>query len=129
MAGEALIPTAATPTDAPGPCLLVAGGSFPARYGPGHPAFQTLDRIAPVRVSAGGAGTSWAAERQWPRQVAHALCVALRSRGRTLGVVTFLRTADRPAFEREDAAHAESAAVRVASAVDLALLLDGRTGG
>ncbi|MFE9849409.1 PAS domain S-box protein [Streptomyces sp. NPDC005576] len=128
VAGERLIPTAATPTDAPGPCLRVAG-SLPARYGPGHPAFQTLDRIAPVRVSAGAAPGSWAAERQWPRQTAHALCVALRSRGRTLGVVTFLRTADRPAFEREDAAHAESAAVRVASAVDLALLLEGGAGG
>ncbi|MGW1463405.1 PAS domain-containing protein [Streptomyces sp. NPDC002308] len=129
VAGERLVRTAATPTDAPGPCLLVAGGSLPARYDTGHPALQSLDRIAPVRVSAGSAGESWAAERQWPRHAAHALCAALRSRGRTLGVVTFLRTADRPAFEREDAAHAESAAVRVAGAVDLALLLDGRTGG
>ncbi|MFF7360562.1 PAS domain-containing protein [Streptomyces sp. NPDC008125] len=129
VAGERLVRTAATPTDAPGPCLLVAGGSLPARYDAGHPALQSLDRIAPVRVSAGPAGESWAAERQWPRRAAHALCAVLRSRGRTLGVVTFLRTADRPAFEREDAAHAESAAVRVAGAVDLALLLDGRTGG
>ncbi|WP_327269251.1 PAS domain-containing protein [Streptomyces sp. NBC_01218] len=129
VAGERLVRAAATPVDAPGPCLRVAGGSLPARYGPGHPALQSLDRIAPVRVSGGAAGGGWAADHHWPRHTAHALCVALRSRGRSIGVVTFLRTADRPAFEREDAAHAESAAVRVASAVDLALLLEGRAAG
>lgn len=129
VAGERLVRTAATSPDTPGPCLLVAGAPLPARYATGHPALQSLDRIAPVRVSAGAAGESWAVERQWPRHAAHAVCAVLRSRGRTLGVVTFLRTADRPAFEREDAVHAESAAVRVATAVDLALLLEGRAAG
>lgn len=49
----------------------------------------------------------------------HALCVVLRSRGRTLGVVTFLRSAHRAAFERPDAVYAESVADRVAASVDL----------
>ncbi|CAM5668389.1 diguanylate cyclase [Streptomyces badius] len=46
----------------------------------------------------------------------------LRSRGRTLGVLTFLRAANRAAFERPDAAYAETVAARVAGAVDLALV-------
>ncbi|WP_299535268.1 PAS domain-containing protein [uncultured Streptomyces sp.] len=120
VAGDRLVRTAATPADAPGPCLPVANGSVPARYGPGHPALHALDRLAPVRASGGDRAAEWAAERRWPRDAAHALCAVLRSRGRTLGVVTFLRTSDRPAFERQDAEHAESAALRVAAAVDLA---------
>jgi hypothetical protein len=50
----------------------------------------------------------------------HALCVVLRSRGRTLGVVTFLRGASRTQFERFDATYAEDVAVRIAAALDLA---------
>lgn len=50
----------------------------------------------------------------------HALCAVLRSRGRTLGVVTFLRGAGRTAFERSDANYAEDVAVRMAAALDLA---------
>ncbi|MDV9190221.1 GAF domain-containing protein, partial [Streptomyces sp. SR27] len=50
---------------------------------------------------------------------AHAVCVPLRSRGRTLGVVTFLRAACRPPFERDDVALAEAVATRVAAALDL----------
>ncbi|MBO0918458.1 diguanylate cyclase, partial [Streptomyces laculatispora] len=61
----------------------------------------------------------WAAERQWPADSVHALCAVLRSRGRTLGVVTFLRSAHRAAFERPDAVYAESMADRVAASVDL----------
>lgn len=127
LAGERLVRTAATPADAPGPCLPVSGGSIPARYGPGHPALQAVDRTGSVRASArAGAGEEWAVERQWPRDSVHALCAVLRSRGRTLGVVTFLRSGSRNAFERPDAMYAESVAVRVASAVDLAhLTADG----
>ncbi|MEE1789608.1 PAS domain-containing protein [Streptomyces sp. BE308] len=130
VAGERLVRAAATPSDAPGPCLPVSGGAVPARYGPGHPALQAVERTGSVRVSAGAAGAAdgaWALERQWPRDAAHALCAVLRSRGRTLGVVTFLRAANRVAFERPDAMYAESVAVRVASAVDLHQLL--RAGG
>ncbi|MEU0162487.1 PAS domain-containing protein [Streptomyces sp. NPDC006261] len=123
MEGERLVRTAATPSDAPGPCLLVAGGSIPVRYGPGHPALQAVERTGSVRTSAGAGdagGAAWAAERRWPRDAAHALCTVLRSRGRTLGVLTFLRAANRTAFERPDTAYAETVAARVAGAVDLA---------
>ncbi len=47
-------------------------------------------------------------------------CAVLRSRGRTLGVASFLRGASRRAFDRADAAYAEDVAVRVAAAIDLA---------
>ncbi|MFE2291216.1 PAS domain-containing protein [Streptomyces sp. NPDC059452] len=124
-AGARLVRTAATPSDVPGPCLLVAGGSIPVRYGPGHPALQAVERTGSVRTSAGagdagGAAAAWAAERRWPGDAAHALCTVLRSRGRTLGVLTFLRAANRAAFERPDTAYAETVAARVAGAVDLA---------
>ncbi|MEU0356507.1 PAS domain-containing protein [Streptomyces cyaneofuscatus] len=125
MEGERLVRTAATPSVAPGPCLLVAGGSIPVRYGPGHPALQAVERTGSVRTSAGvgetaDAAAARAAERRWPRDAAHALCTVLRSRGRTLGVLTFLRAANRTAFERPDTAYAETVAARVAGAVDLA---------
>ncbi|MFD9539262.1 PAS domain-containing protein [Streptomyces sp. NPDC060022] len=129
LAGERLVRAAATPADAPGPCLPVSGGSIPVRYGPGHPALQAVERTGSVRASArAGAGEEWAVERQWPRDAVHALCAVLRSRGRTLGVVTFLRSGSRSAFERPDAMYAESVAVRVASAVDLAHLTAGPDG-
>ncbi|MGP3633453.1 PAS domain-containing protein [Streptomyces sp. 24-1644] len=119
--------TLSTPADGPGPCLPVSGGSVPVRYATGHPALQSLDREGSVRASAGAGAEEWARERQWPRDSVHALCAVLRSRGRTLGVVTFLRTAHRTAFERPDATYAETVAARVASAVDLARLLPGET--
>ncbi|MEW2067889.1 PAS domain-containing protein [Streptomyces sp. NPDC007346] len=122
--GERLVRTAATPTDAPGPCLLVAGGSIPVRYGPQHPALQAVERAGSVRTSAGAGdaavAAAWAAERRWPKDAAHGLCTVLRSRGRTVGVLTFLRAANRTAFERPDTAYAETVAARVAGAVDLA---------
>ncbi|MFD6276319.1 PAS domain-containing protein [Streptomyces sp. NPDC060209] len=125
-AGERLVRAAATPSDAPGPCLPVSGGSLPVRYAPGHPALQAVERAGSVRAAApAGAGEAWAVEHQWPGDSVHALCAVLRSRGRTLGVVTFLRAANRSAFERPDVMYAESVAVRVASAVDLARLTDG----
>lgn len=123
LAGERLVRAAATPADAPGPCLPVSGGSIPLRYRAGHPALQAVERTGSVRTSARArAGEEWAMERQWPRDSVHALCAVLRSRGRTLGVVTFLRAGSRSAFERPDTLYAESVAVRVASAVDLARL-------
>ncbi|WP_326628285.1 MULTISPECIES: PAS domain-containing protein [unclassified Streptomyces] len=123
LVGERLVRAAATPADAPGPCLPVAGGGLPLRYAPGHPALQAVDRTGSVRSSAGPGAGAWADERQWPKGSVHALCAVMRSRGRTLGVVTFLRAAHRTAFERPDAAYAESVAVRVAGAVDLAQVL------
>lgn len=128
VAGERLVRTAATPSDAPGPCLPVSGGAIPARYAPGHPALQAVERTGTVRTS-GAAGAAdpaaWAVERRWPRDAAHALCAVLRSRGRTLGVLTFLRAANRVAFERTDTAYAETVAARVAGAVDLARATTG----
>jgi hypothetical protein len=62
----------------------------------------------------------WALDRRWPADAVHALCTVLRSRGRTLGVVTFLRAAGRSRFERADAVYAESVAARIAAALDLA---------
>ncbi|MFF4743595.1 PAS domain-containing protein [Streptomyces chengbuensis] len=125
--GDRLVRAAATPSGAPGPVARVAGAGIPLRYPQGHPALQAMDRVGSVRTSTGGGPgrtESWAAERQWPRDAVHALSTVLRSRGRTLGVVTFLRSANRPRFERPDAEYAESVATHVASALDL-----GRVGG
>ncbi|MGW1428497.1 PAS domain-containing protein [Streptomyces sp. NPDC002431] len=128
VSGERLVRVAATPSGEPGPCLPVAGGGVPLRYAPGHPALQAVDRTGSVRASAGSGAeaAAWAADRQWPADAVHALCAVLRSRGRTLGVVTFLRSAHRTAFERPDAVYAESVAVRVAAAVDLRQALAAR---
>ncbi|MEV6161257.1 PAS domain-containing protein [Streptomyces sp. NPDC052052] len=131
VAGERLVRVAATPSGEPGPCLRVAGGGIPLRYAAGHPALQAVDRTGSVRSSApdpGPGAAEWAAERQWPDDSVHALCTVLRSRGRTLGVVTFLRSAHRTAFGRADAVYAESVAVRVAAAVDLARALAPTSG-
>ncbi|RSS50584.1 PAS domain-containing protein [Streptomyces sp. WAC01280] len=105
----------ATPPGAPGPSSPVVGGGIPLRYGPRHPAFQAWDRAGAVRASAGRTAEVWAEAHQWPGDAAHALCVVLRTRGRTLGVLTFLRAACRPGFEREDVVYAETVASRVAA--------------
>ncbi|MDQ1036985.1 PAS domain S-box-containing protein [Streptomyces sp. V3I8] len=119
-----LVRGAATPSGAPGPSLPAERAGLPVRYAAGHPAFQCVERIGSVRASAGtteGERTrEWAVSRQWPADSVHALCVVLRSRGRTLGVVTFLRGASRTQFERFDATYAEDVAVRIAAALDLA---------
>ncbi|WP_455360801.1 PAS domain-containing protein [Streptomyces sp. SYSU K21746] len=118
-----LVRSAATPSGSPAACLPAAG-SIPVRYAEGHPAVQAMERIGSVRAGASaGATASWAESRQWPEGTVHALCTVLRSRGRTLGVVTFLRGPSRPAFERPDAVYAEDVAARVAAALDLALAL------
>ncbi|MCP9962531.1 PAS domain-containing protein [Streptomyces somaliensis] len=120
--GARLVRVAATPVRAPGPVAFTAGAGLPVPYAPGHPALRALDRAGTVRASTrpSGGASGWPGERHWPAGTAHALCTVLRSRGRTLGVVTFLRSSGRPPFERPDVAYAESVAVRVAASLDLA---------
>ncbi|GGY94715.1 PAS domain-containing protein [Streptomyces poonensis] len=122
-----LVRVAATPTGAPGPSRLTGHAGVPVRYAEGHPALQCVERAGSVRADAAGAGPEadreWAAARQWPADTVHALCAVLRSRGRALGVVTFLRAAGRTRFERADAVYAEDVATRIAGALDLAMLL------
>ncbi|MGV9882406.1 PAS domain-containing protein [Streptomyces sp. NPDC003006] len=122
-----LVRVAATPTGVPGPCLPVAMAGIPVRYPEGHPAPQCVERAGSVRASAGAAAPErareWACARQWPEDTVHALCAVLRSRGRTRGVVTFLRGPGRGQFERADATYAESVAARVAASLDLAQVL------
>jgi PAS domain S-box-containing protein len=121
-----LVRAAATPSGAPGASLLATRGALPVRYAEGHPALQCVERAGSVRAGApepGGADAArWAASRQWPEGSVFGLCAVLRSRGRTLGVVTFLRGVSRARFERGDAMYAESVAARIAGAVDLAVL-------
>ncbi|MER5952057.1 PAS domain-containing protein [Streptomyces sp. NPDC001904] len=114
-----LVRAAATPS---GPGLLVTRGALPVRYGEGHPAVQCVERAGSVRAAAASTDdeVAWAAGRQWPEGSRYALCAVLRSRGRTLGVVTFLRGGSRVRFERSDAMYAESVAALIAGAVDLA---------
>ncbi|MFG2750596.1 PAS domain-containing protein [Streptomyces xanthophaeus] len=116
-----LVRSAASPPVLPGP------GSIPVRYEAGHPVFQALDRIGSVRSSAprGEADEEWARARQWPEGAVHALCTVLRSRGRTVGALTFLRGASRAAFERVDAEYAEEVAARIAADLDLAEAASG----
>ncbi|WP_237322941.1 PAS domain-containing protein [Streptomyces sp. JJ36] len=145
-----LVRAAATPAAA-GPCPSAAepglASGIPVGYSAGHPALQACERGTSVRTSVyGSAGTAasavstapagpgvgeapavpgWAASRKWPEGTVHGLCTVLRSRGRTLGVVTFLRGASRRGFDRADAAYGEDVAVRIAAAVDLARLAGG----
>ncbi|KIF74989.1 diguanylate cyclase [Streptomyces sp. 150FB] len=149
-----LVRAAATPSGGSGPSMQVAAGGIPVRYMDGHPALQAMDRTGAVRASApvdgssrsgvpgsgprGGAGSShggggaspsptWAVSRQWPADSVHALCTVLRNRGRSLGVVTFLRGPGRPAFERQDAVYAEDVTLRMAASLDLSGLLADRS--
>jgi PAS domain-containing protein len=121
-----LVRLATTPSGAPGPSLLAGRAGLPVRYPEGHPALSCVDRAGSVRASVGSVpadqSREWALARQWPAETVHALCAVLRSRGRTLGVVTFLRSAGRTPFERTDAAYAEDVAVRIAGSLDLAEL-------
>ncbi|MFF8728014.1 PAS domain-containing protein [Streptomyces sp. NPDC015171] len=127
-----LVRLAATPAGTPGPSLLTGAAGLPVRYEEGHPALQCVQRAGAVRADAGSVpaerAREWALERQWPGDVVHALCAVLRSRGRTLGVVTFLRGAGRSRFERSDSAYAEDVAVRIAAALDLAEAVRERPG-
>ncbi|MEU8576183.1 PAS domain-containing protein [Streptomyces asoensis] len=115
---------AATPSGGPGPSALTGPAGLPVRYGEGHPALQCVARAGSVRAGAGSVpadeAREWARARRWPDDTVYALCAVLRSRGRTLGVVTFLRGGSRTPFERTDAVYAEDVAVRMAAALDLA---------
>ncbi|MFH8794946.1 PAS domain-containing protein [Streptomyces sp. NPDC017941] len=119
-----LVRTVASPAGAPGPRVPGGKSRLPVRYPEGHPAPQCVERLGSVRAGAGRGGAErareWAAARQWPESTVHALCAVLRSRGRTLGVLTFLRGAARSQFERADVMYAESVAARVAASLDLA---------
>lgn len=119
-----LVRAAATPSGAPGPSVHTGKAGLPVPYGEGHPALQCVARAGSVRADAGDVGPeaarAWALARHWPADTVHALCTVLRSRGRTLGVVTFLRGAGRSRFERGDAVYGEDVAVRIAAALDLA---------
>ncbi|MBK3633171.1 PAS domain-containing protein [Streptomyces sp. MBT97] len=119
-----LVRVAATPSGGPGPSALTGLAGLPVRYGEGHPALQCVARAGSVRAGAGSVpadeAREWARARRWPEDTVHALCAVLRSRGRTLGVVTFLRGGSRTPFERTDAVYAEDVAVRMAAALDLA---------
>lgn len=129
--GIRLVRAAATPAGGTGlgpcPCRPVLSGGIPVPYLDGHPALQAVERCGSVRLSSarpdGPASGQWAQARRWPEGTAHALCTVLRSRGRTLGVATFLRGAGRRPFDRTDAVYAEDVSVRVATALDLARLL------
>ncbi|MFI8518789.1 PAS domain-containing protein [Streptomyces sp. NPDC085481] len=115
-----LVRALATPSGAPGPVTPVPNAGIPLRYPPSHPALQSLGRPGPTRASAAPDASHWSTDRLWPPAMSHALCIPLRSRARSLGVVTFLRSPSRPAFERTDAVYAETVAARVAAALDLA---------
>ncbi|MFG2226923.1 PAS domain-containing protein [Streptomyces sp. NPDC048644] len=116
-----LVRALASPAGSPGPCLALPGPGLPVAYPQGHPAAQAHERRGSVRTSAGhDADDGWAADRKWPEGSVHGLCVVLRSRGRTLGVATFLRTPARRPFDRADASYAEEVAARIAAALDLA---------
>jgi PAS domain S-box-containing protein len=125
-----LVRVAATPSGGPGPSLLTGGAALPVRYDDSHPVLQCIRRTGAVRASVGNASPdqahAWALSRQWPADTVHALCAVLRSRGRTLGAVTFLRASGRTPFERADAAYAEDVALRIATALDLAGLSEDR---
>lgn len=119
--GSRLYRAAQTPVQPPGPCPPAAESGIPVAYRAGHPALRSLERGASVRTSVDdGAVAGWAEARCWTADAVHGMCSVLRSRGRTLGVVTFLRSASRRPFDREDARYAEDVALRVAAAVDLA---------
>jgi len=122
-----LVRVAATPSGAPGPSLLTGQAGLPVRYAQGHPALQCVERTGSVRATVGAVpaeqAREWAVARQWPADTVHALCAVLRSRGRSFGVVTFLRGGGRSPFERSDAVYAEDVAVRIAAALDLAEVL------
>ncbi|MFI2434414.1 PAS domain-containing protein [Streptomyces sp. NPDC018693] len=119
-----LVRIAETPSGGPGPAALTGQAGLPVRYADGHPALQCVARAGSVRAGSGSVGPErsreWAVARQWPEDTVHALCAVLRSRGRTLGVVTFLRGRGRSAFERSDTTYAEDVALRIAGALDLA---------
>ncbi|MFV8128942.1 PAS domain-containing protein [Streptomyces syringium] len=115
-----LLRAAATPAGAPGPCPVAALSGLPVPYADGHPALQAVERCGSVRAGSDRTD-NWAPARKWPDGTEHALATVLRSRGRTLGAVTFLRGPSRRPFDRADATYAEDVASRVAASIDLAV--------
>ncbi|MFI9236094.1 PAS domain-containing protein [Streptomyces sp. NPDC053079] len=115
-----LVRAATTPAGAPGQAAVPGGGGLPVPYMAGHPALQAVERCGSVRAAT-DRSEGWAAARKWPDGTRHGLSTALRSRGRTVGVVTFLRGPSRRPFDRADAIYAEDIASRVAASVDLAV--------
>ena len=126
--GPGLVRAAASPVGGPGQDTVLEPTGIPARYGEVHPARRALEQAGTVVLSDTGVAPpaspqprqEWASLRHWPSGTVHALCTVLRSRGRTLGVLTFLRGPSRQRFDRADTAYAEDIAARVAAAVDLA---------
>ncbi|WP_326597419.1 PAS domain-containing protein [Streptomyces sp. NBC_01803] len=106
-------------------CGTSATHGVTVRYRPGHPALQALERSVAVRATGGMARPGWAAEHRWPEEAGHALCVVLRSRGRSLGVLTLLRGLGRRPFDRADVAYGEDVALRVGAAIDLGNVVPG----
>lgn len=131
-----LIRIAATPEGEPGPCRPLPTNAVPVGYDTAHPARQAVERQGTVRTSSGtpdhgepesrARTDEWAAARRWPPGTVHGLATVLRSRGRTVGALTFLRGSGRRLFDRADAAYAEDVAARVAMALDLADLSGDR---
>jgi PAS domain S-box-containing protein len=125
-----LVRVIATPEGEPGPGRPAADNVVPVGYRPDHPTLQAVERLGTVRTSFGspdaeraatrGRTDEWAEARRWPKGTVHALVTVLRSRGRTVGTLTFLRGTGRRLFDRADAAYAEDVAARVAMALDLA---------
>jgi PAS domain S-box-containing protein len=124
-----LVRIMATPEGEPGPSRAAAGNVIPVGYAATHPALQAVERLGTVRTSFGSQDTEaasrtrtpdWAEARHWPPGTVHGLATVLRSRGRTVGALTFLRGTGRRLFDRADAAYAEDVAARVATALDLA---------
>jgi PAS domain S-box-containing protein len=131
-----LVRIVATPEGEPGPCRSDPGNVIPVGYDPAHPALAAVERLGTVRASFGSPDSEraasrtrtdeWADTRHWPPGTVHGLATVLRSRGRTVGALTFLRGAGRRLFDRADAAYAEDVAARVAMALDLAELTGDR---
>ena len=117
-----LLRAALSPVGGLGHDTALEPSGLPVRYSEVHPAVRALEHGGTVVLSDSGAPpvTDWAELRRWPAGTVHALCTALRSRGRTVGVLTFLRGSGRHRFDRADTAYAEDIAARVAAAVDLA---------
>ncbi|RLU90508.1 diguanylate cyclase [Streptomyces griseocarneus] len=119
-----LVRAAATPSGTPTPAFSPAEvrHGIPVPYAEEHPALEAVERCGSVRAVSDST-EGWAEARKWPDGTVHALSTALRSRGRTLGVVTFLRGPSRRPFDRADTTYAEDIASRVAASVDLAVTL------
>jgi PAS domain S-box-containing protein len=120
--GSPLVRAALSPVGGLGHDTALEPTGLPVRYSEVHPAVRALEHSGTVTLSDSGtpAVADWAALRRWPAGTVHGLCTALRSRGRTVGVLTFLRGPGRHRFDRADIAYAEDIAARVAGAVDLA---------